>query len=511
MGIKILRDWKIILVILLAVFSVLAIEPKLHPSGVVVKQAVMPGSKYIPIGAIITEINGMEVKDVTDYYSIERSLNNSIVYVKYKVKKFPYVYKTVEAYPFKINDTLGLTVSDVKRTNVEFGLEIVGGTEVLLRPERPLNDKEMESLLSILRQRLNVYGLKEIPVTPIKGLDGKQYIRIEFAGVSREEVERLLSQQGKFEAKIGNTTVFSGTDIVGICLSGPPQCTRTINRIVTSSGQELWQYSLQIDISQKAAERFANVTAGLSEVCRGQQCYLNETLDFYIDGKPVEGGSLNIVSNLKGKIVTSAVITGTRATQIEAESELKRMQAILQSGSLPVSLEVEKMNTVSPLLGKEFAKNVFMVFILAIVFVDVVMLIRYRSIKIFLPMVLIALLEIVATLGIACIIHWTMDLPSIAGLLAAVGTGLDDQIVIVDELLRGRSKEEETSIKNRIKRAFFIVVAAFVSSIAAMIPLAFAGAGILRGFAITTIIAISIGVFITRPAFADIMSRIIKE
>jgi preprotein translocase subunit SecD len=32
-----------------------------------------------------------------------------------------------------------------------------------------------------------------------------------------------------------------------------------------------------------------------------------------------------------------------------------------------------------------------------------------------------------------------------------------------------------------------------------------AGAGLLKGFAITTIIGISVGVFITRPAFGDMI------
>jgi preprotein translocase subunit SecD len=38
-----------------------------------------------------------------------------------------------------------------------------------------------------------------------------------------------------------------------------------------------------------------------------------------------------------------------------------------------------------------------------------------------------------------------------------------------------------------------------------------AGAGLLKGFAITTIIGISVGVFITRPAFSEIVKKIVKE
>jgi len=41
-----------------------------------------------------------------------------------------------------------------------------------------------------------------------------------------------------------------------------------------------------------------------------------------------------------------------------------------------------------------------------------------------------------------------------------------------------------------------------------LLPLIWAGAGLLRGFAITTIIGISVGVFITRPAFSDVVKSV---
>ncbi|MCD6404133.1 MAG: protein translocase subunit SecD, partial [Nanoarchaeota archaeon] len=103
-----------------------------------------------------------------------------------------------------------------------------------------------------------------------------------------------------------------------------------------------------------------------------------------------------------------------------------------------------------------------------------------------------------------------LDLAGIAGLIAAVGTGVDDQIVITDEVLRGEKEEKVRSIKERIKRAFFIIIVSFASTVATMLPLTFAGAGLLRGFAITTIIAVSIGIFITRPAYARLIELLLR-
>ncbi len=115
--------------------------------------------------------------------------------------------------------------------------------------------------------------------------------------------------------------------------------------------------------------------------------------------------------------------------------------------------------------------------------------------------------EIILTFGIASLIKWNLDLPSIAGIIATIGTGVDDQIVILDE-----SQNSKTySVKERIKRALFIIFGSYFTVLFSLLPLYWAGAGLLKGFAVTTIIGVSVGVFITRPAFAEIIKRITKE
>ena len=112
--------------------------------------------------------------------------------------------------------------------------------------------------------------------------------------------------------------------------------------------------------------------------------------------------------------------------------------------------------------------------------------------------------EAVLTLGVAALIKWNLDAPSIAGIIAGMGTGVNDQIVIISESITNK----HLSIKERIKSALFIIIGAFVTIIAAMLPLLWAGAGMLKGFALTTIIGVSMGILITRPAFAEIIRRI---
>ena len=85
--------------------------------------------------------------------------------------------------------------------------------------------------------------------------------------------------------------------------------------------------------------------------------------------------------------------------------------------------------------------------------------------------------EIIIILGFAALVGWNLDLAAIAGILVAAGTGVDDQIVIADETLKGENIAY-TNWKERLKRAFFIIIAAWAVTLASMIPLLFAGAGL---------------------------------
>ena len=100
-----------------------------------------------------------------------------------------------------------------------------------------------------------------------------------------------------------------------------------------------------------------------------------------------------------------------------------------------------------------------------------------------------------------------IDLAAIAGIIASIGTGVNDQIVIADAALR----KEQYSAKERIKRAFFIVFGAAATIVAAMIPLAFIGIGVMRGFAVTTIIGVLVGVLITRPFYGRLVGMMVKD
>jgi preprotein translocase subunit SecD len=271
------------------------------------------------------------------------------------------------------------------------------------------------------------------------------------------------------------------------------------------------KFDFSISISEQAASRFANATAGLAENVTSGGRYLEKNIDFYLDDNLVD--SLLISADLKGKETTQVAVSGPGYGANEAEAygeaelNMRQLQTVLITGSLPFKLEIVKLDSISPLLGREFTQNIFIAAIAAAIAVGLIIFLRYRKGIIILPVMITVLSEIMIVLGIAALIRWNLDLASIAGIIAAIGTGVDDQILMVDES-RG---SKEYSIKERIKRAFRIILGAYVTSAVALLPLWWAGAGLLRGFAFTTLIGITIGVFITRPAFGDMIKQIIKD
>lgn len=183
---------------------------------------------------------------------------------------------------------------------------------------------------------------------------------------------------------------------------------------------------------------------------------------------------------------------------------MKKMQTILITGSLPYKLKIVKLDTISPLLGQRFNYLILLTGLVGLLAVSIIIFIRYRNFKASLALLVTSFSEVIIILGVAALINWNLDLPSIVGILVTICTGVDQQIVILDE---SKSKRIE-SMKEKLKNALFIVVSAFFTVFVSLLPLFWAGAGLLKGFALTTMIGLTIGVLITRPAFADMLKII---
>jgi protein-export membrane protein SecD len=548
---KLLKNWQVLIWLLLFLFFLALLVP-ISAKGVVVKHVAedSPFFGKLKVGDTITWVNEKPVESIEDFYQFENFSG---------VMRMMVNGKLVLA---DVNNYLGIVVKEPEKTRIKLGMDLVGGTRVLLKVVGNVSEEVIDQAIATLETRINVYGLKEARFQKVLAEDEK-YIQIEMAGGSLEEIKELLEKQGNFEAKIPkivslengkgelllggkkfevektdgsviingrelkiNETftlegiefevfnisetqaiflgkVFESKDIKSVCTFDQPGVCRSFVQFVGNG----YEFVFQVMISREAAEKFATITKDMKivfDAARGEYVLENGIIYLYLDDKLIT--QLQIDKGLRGKAETQPSITGFRETKEDAEREKLMLQSILSSGRLPVKLEMERVDEISPSLGIGFLKEIIIIAIIAEIVIVTTIFLRYRNPKIVLPMVLVSLSEVVMILGVATLIGWTIDLAAIAAIIAILGTGIDAQIMIIDEVIGGVRKVY--TIKEKIKRAFFIIFSSATTTFVAMLPLMIIGAKLMQGFAITTIIGIAISVFVTRPAFGRIVEEI---
>jgi len=387
-----------------------------------------------------------------------------------------------------------ISIVAISAIGIEQGLDLKGGASVQLALEHPVDKTTMEQVTTVLDKRLNIYGVKDVKVRS----SGNNYVIVEMAGATAEEVERLIGNPGKFEAKIDNVTVLTGSDIASV----------SMYEITGDS------WMVPFTTTPDGAKNFAKLAKGKA----GEEVYM------YLDGQLINNDSEQpkLDAGLaNGEPVTDVSVSGGADSRDQAESEAKEVYTVLKTGSLPVKVHVVGSNEVSPELGSKFLNGAILAGLLAIIAISAIVFIRYRRPLLAIPIIITSISEVLIVMGIASVIHWNIDLAAIVGLIASLGTGVDDQIIITDEVLNsGETVEKRRRARTRlsVRNALFIIFASAGTLIAAMLPLVYvgfargaSGIGVLSGFAFTTILGVLVGVLITRPVYAKFVELFLKH
>jgi preprotein translocase subunit SecD len=190
------------------------------------------------------------------------------------------------------------------------------------------------------------------------------------------------------------------------------------------------------------------------------------------------------------------------------ESEAKDLARVLKSGALPVRLEVQAVQIVSPTLGDDSLHAAIVSGLIGVLLVLLFMLVYYR------------LLAIIVVIGITLsgLVQWNvisllsstnglaLSLAGIAGIIVSIGVTVDSYVVffekLKDELKSGRTLKN--SAERGFKSAWRTILAADIVSLIGAFTLWYLTVGSVRGFAfflgLSTLCDIIIAWFFTRPA-----------
>lgn len=508
-AIDILLNWRIWILLFFILMSFIAVSYNFDKQGVAIN-GVSPNTVAAESGLTyksevtlanlekVLYIGYDKVIDVENYYNLLSQVEpNSTIRIITDKNSNGYEVKT-GIFNGSFEDNFGLSVREVPSSNIRLGIELEGGSRLILSPTKNLTSSEFELLINTLQSRLDVYGASGTKVNKLEdAFSNEKFVIVESISSNKNDIFELIKRQGEFEAKIGNVTVFTGENVIRV-LNDP---SHEVLKGCSPGGEGFTcTYSFSIEIDGEGVDSFFNQTKGL-KVTGG---YLSEKIYFYLDGKEIT--ALNIASSFKYQKITSPQITVSESGVDEntairnTKKEMKFLQAILSTQSLPTDLEVASSYSISSSRGETLLANAVWVGLAALLLVSSIVALRYRRIEVFFGIFVALITEVIIVFGAAAFLRLSIDLAAIGGLIAAIGTGVDDQIIITDEYFRKRKKT--TNSKKRIKHAIYIIMIAYFTTLAAMGPLYFAGLKILQGFAFMIIVGVTVGVFITRPAYA---------
>ncbi len=355
-----------------------------------------------------------------------------------------------------------------------------------------VTEETVDETKQVLDRKLNRLGLQDIKVRVV---DNK-YILIDLAGVDVSTAQDIVGKPGVFEIRIqtkGNESmhVLYGDDVIDV---SPP--------LGELSGG--WGVPFGLTDEGAKALRKAALDVGATTNPRDHE------LSMHLDDDEIFSGPLAPELAASIELVPIKRMTATVGSGEDATQRARELYIHLREGALPVNVEIIGSGQVTAALGKQFKKQVTIAGILALLAVGLMVFFRYREPKIVLTMVGTSFSEVIMMLGFAALIGWQLDLPSIAGVIAVIGTGVDHLIIITDELLYEGKLPSGKIYLARLASAFSIIMAAALTTIFAMFPLLIMGFGALKGFALITIVGVLIGVLIARPAYGRIIGYIMR-
>ncbi|MFB6206846.1 MAG: preprotein translocase subunit SecD [Haloglomus sp.] len=388
-----------------------------------------------------------------------------------------------------------------------------------------------QAAVNVLSSKINSLGISGGTVSTATTPTGETFVLVEVPNANRSQVLNLITSRGRVELVAhfpvqranesgnGTRTVYREVSL----LTRDDFSTTTFQAQPSSGGQPA---RVPVALKQEAARNFSNAMQQFGFTDEGigncgyrpssdanPDTYPGYCLYTVRDGEVVYGASM---SPGLARIIRSGNFVKDPTFVITANnySEAQQLAIDLQAGALPTTLDIKGEGTtyfLEPSLANEFKLFSLVTATIAVFAVAGVVFLRYREPGVAAPMVLTAGTEVFLLLGFASAVGLALDLSHIAGFIAVIGTGVDDLIIIADEILQSGEITTSRVFESRFRKAFWVIGAAAATTIIAMSPLAVLSLGDLQGFAIVTIVGVLLGVLVTRPAYGNILRNLVLE
>lgn len=337
--------------------------------------------------------------------------------------------------------------------DIRLGIDIKGGVDATFAPagDFDASDEQLDAATEVIKTRLSSLGITDSEVYSDSKSD-RIIVRFPWqAGETNFDPESAVKELGEMAELTFRMGTESTTDATGksaytgeIVLQGSDVDSASVmsHQNDETMNQEI---VVALDLKDTVVQKFADATQ--------QAMNANVPIAIWMDDEQISAPSVNTV-------ITdgSAVITGNFTYETA-----KKLADQINGGALPFKMETKSTNTISPTMGEGSLDAIMLAAAIAFAFIAVYMIVLYR-----LPGV-VAVIALIGQItgSIAFVTGWfgfmngsTLTIPGIAGIILAVGMGVDANIItgerIKEELKTGKSLD--ASIKIAYKRAFSAIL-----------------------------------------------------
>lgn len=348
---------------------------------------------------------------------------------------------------------------------IPLGLDLTGGVSIVYQAADPTVedlDTKIEGAMEVFRTRLDDKGFTEATITR----QGTDRIRVEVpinetsTIKDPNEIVEFIGTPAVLQFKDPNgEVVIEGSDIV----SAQP--------MIDANGQ----YVVSFELSEEGTQAFAEATTE----------FQGQVISIVLDDITISEPTVN-----------SAITTGQGQIEGNFTQESATTLAMqIQSGALPLDLDVIEQRSISATLGDEALQQGIFAGLIGLAILLIFMVVVYRIPGLMADIALGAYITLV--LFLLSLFQVQLTLPGIAGIILGIGMAVDANVVIFsrfkEEYYQGKSMR--AALKSGFHKAAKAITDSNVTTIIAAVVLAIFGTGAIKGFAYTLAISIVVSLF----------------
>jgi preprotein translocase subunit SecD len=407
----------------------------------------------------------------------------------------------------------------------QLGLDLRGGAQLTIQVQPTaqspqVSPEALDSVKRVIENRINALGVAESLVQTV----GQDKVLVQIPGITDpQQAERILGgtaqlefreqrkgTEGEFQAQFTIKRQLEAQLEILRKTGTPEQKAELIPQIQESlqksnlelakffdsvglmgknlkdanygptQGNQSWEVIIRFD--DDGAKKFATLTKNVAGTGR--------TLGIFLDSNLISAPGVDVQYATTGITGGSATISGN----FNAESS-RDLAVQLKGGSLPNPVAVVENRTVGATLGQDSIKSSILAGLGGLILVLIFMGIYYR-----LPGIIADISLIIYTLlSLACfaLVGVTLTLPGIAGFILSIGMAVDANVLIF-ERTREEIKAGNTlyrAVESGFYRAFSSILDSNVTTLIACCALFWLGSGLVKGFALTLALGVTISMF----------------